>query len=151
MLFGCISWALGTLFTKYASSGKDKSNPITGSAWQMIFASAMFWIFALFTKETETVEWDKISAQSWTSLIYLILFGSLLAYSAYIWLLQVRPAAEVGTHAYINPFVAILIGTAFGREVVTSIQIGGLALILLSIMFINKRANAKTTLENQTN
>lgn len=53
--------------------------------------------------------------------ISLISFGSLLAYSAYVWLLKVRPAAEVGTHAYINPFIAILFGVLLGNESVSII------------------------------
>jgi len=136
LIFGCISWALGTLYTKYFSSGEESSYSFAGSAWQMFFASAMFWIFALVRKEPATITLDSVSTYSWFSLVYLIIFGSLLAYSAYIWLLKQRPATEVGTHAYVNPVVAILIGVLLGREQVTWIQIAGLAIILISVTLL---------------
>lgn len=136
LIFGCISWALGTLYTKYFSSGEESDYSFAGSAWQMLFASAMFWIFALVRKEPAQVTFDSISNYSWFSLIYLITFGSLLAYSAYIWLLKQRPATEVGTHAYVNPVVAILFGSLLGKEQVTWIQITGLAIILISVSMV---------------
>jgi drug/metabolite transporter (DMT)-like permease len=54
-----------------------------------------------------------------------------------VWLLKVRPAAEVGTHAYVNPFVAVFMGITFGHEVVTAIQFIGLIIILLSVALIS--------------
>ena len=71
--------------------------------------------------------------------ISLISFGSLLAYSAYVWLLKVRPAAEVGTHAYVNPFIAILFGGLLGNENVSIIQLIGLIVILLGMTMINRK------------
>ena len=80
-----------------------------------------------------------MSAESWLSLVYLIIFGSLLAYTAYVWLLKVRPATEVATHAYVNPVVAVVLGAGFGGEHVTPVQIAGLAVILLSVMLVNRK------------
>ncbi|MCW3119719.1 MAG: yedA 2, partial [Chitinophagaceae bacterium] len=58
-------------------------------------------------------------------------------YSAYVWLLQVRPATQVSTYAYVNPVVAVLLGVFFAGEHLTMIQFGGLAVILVSVLFIN--------------
>lgn len=138
LIIGCISWALGTLYTKYRSSGEEEVNAFAGSAWQMLFASAMFWLCATISGDITTTDLHTVPITSWLSLTYLILFGSILAYSAYIWLLKTRPATEVATHAYINPFVAVFLGTTLGHENVTCIQIGGLVVILLSVMMINK-------------
>lgn len=110
LLFGCMSWALGTLYAKYLSSREEIVNAFGGSAWQMLFAGAMFWLCSMLNGDTSTVDFSKVSITGWLSLTYLIVFGSLLAYSAYVWLLKVRPAAEVTTHAYVNPFVAVLFG-----------------------------------------
>ncbi|MGG7466686.1 MULTISPECIES: EamA family transporter [Bacteroidota] len=132
LVFGCISWAIGTLYTKYSSSNTEEVNAFTGSAWQMLFASAMFWIFATITGEVATTDLEQVSYTSWLSLLYLIVFGSIMAYSAYIWLLKIRPATEVGTHAYINPVVAIIIGRYLGMEQVSNLQIFGLIIILLA-------------------
>ena len=133
MVFGCVSWALGTLYAKYRSSGEEEINAFAGGAWQMLFASLAFWICAAMTGEISQTEFSEIPKTSWAALAYLILFGSMLAYSAYIWLLKVRPAAEVGTHAYVNPVVALLLGVFIGGENVSAIQVAGLAVILASV------------------
>ncbi|WP_346858369.1 EamA family transporter [uncultured Draconibacterium sp.] len=136
LIFGCISWAVGTLYTKYFSMREANTDAFSGAAWQMIFASAMFWIFSLWRGELATVDVKTISTSSWASVFYLIIFGSIFAYTAYIWLLKVRPAAEVATHAYVNPVIAIIIGVTLGKELVTGIQIGGLVLILTSVTLV---------------
>ncbi len=139
LMIGCISWALGTLYAKYCSSGEEEVNAFAGSAWQMLFASAMFWICAVIKGDVINTNLHAVPVTSWMSLIYLILFGSILAYSAYVWLLKVRPATEVGTHAYVNPFIAVFLGMSLGKENVTWIQIAGLIVILLSVMLINHK------------
>lgn len=142
LIVGCISWALGTLYAKYRSSGEEEVNAFAGSAWQMLFASAMFWLCATVNGDITGTDLSAVPTTSWYSLVYLIICGSIMAYSAYVWLLKVRPATEVGTHAYVNPFIAVFIGTTFGHEHVTWIQIAGLIIILLSVFFIQKRKKA---------
>jgi len=139
LVFGCISWALGTLYAKYRSSGEEEVNAFAGSAWQMLFAGAMFWICAFACGDVVNTDLSIVPVSSWLSLIYLILFGSIMAYSAYVWLLKIRPATEVATHAYVNPFVAVFIGVTLGKEHVTWFQIVGLVIILLSVMLIQKK------------
>lgn len=139
LMIGCISWALGTLYAKYRSSNEEAVNGFAGSAWQMLFASTMFWICSFFSRDIPKTDFQAIPNEAWFSLAYLIVFGSILAYSAYVWLLKVRPATEVGTHAYVNPFVAVFIGMTFGNEDVTWVQIAGLVVILLSVMLVNKK------------
>ena len=102
----------------------------------MIFASALFWVCAFATGDVAQVDWTSVSAVSWGALIYLILLGSLLAYTAYVWLLKVRPATEVATHAYVNPVVAVVIGVYAGHEEVSLLQLTGLAVILLSVVLV---------------
>lgn len=143
LIVGCISWALGTLYAKYRSSNAEEINAFGGSAWQMLFASLMFWIFAFVRGDVAETDFKSIPVSAWLSLAYLIVFGSLLAYSAYVWLLKVRPATEVATHAYVNPVVAVIIGSGLGGEQVTSIQLLGLAVILGSVMLVNKKKKVK--------
>lgn len=143
LITGCVSWALGTLYAKYRSSREEKVNAFAGSAWQMLFASGMFWICTLVTGEVRSVDLGEVSVTGWLSLVYLIVFGSLLAYSAYVWLLKVRPAAEVGTHAYVNPFIAVLLGVLLGNEHVTFIQLSGLLVIMCGVMLISKRRKSQ--------
>lgn len=140
LLFGCISWSLGTLYAKYRSSAEEETNAFAGSAWQMLSAGTLFWIVSLFiTRDLPGIHLQDIPVSAWLSLGYLILFGSIMAYSAYVWLLKVRPATEVATHAYVNPFVAVFMGITFGKENVTWIQITGLIIILFSVMLISRK------------
>ena len=139
LIFGCISWSLGTLYAKYRSSGEEEVNAFAGSAWQMLFASGTFWICSIMLGDVAKTDLAAVPAYVWYSLAYLIVFGSILAYSAYVWLLKVRPATEVGTHAYVNPFIAVFIGMTLGKEHVTYIQMTGLVIILVSVMLISRR------------
>lgn len=136
---GCISWACGTLYSKYRSSAEEETNGFAGSAWQMLSASVVFSICAAISGDFSTTDMATISMTSWLSLAYLVTFGSLLAYSAYVWLLKVRPASEVATHAYVNPVVAVALGAGIGGEHVTAVQIAGLAVILASVMMVSMR------------
>lgn len=136
---GCISWACGTLYSKYRSSAEEETNGFAGSAWQMLSASVVFSICAAISGDFSTTDMATISMTSWLSLAYLITFGSLLAYSAYVWLLKVRPASEMATHAYVNPVVAVALGAGIGGEHVTAVQIAGLAVILASVMMVSMR------------
>ena len=139
LVAGCISWALGTLYTKYRSSDTEPANAFAGSAWQMLFAGMMFWICTLGNGEFSPTGFSTVPLYAWLSLAYLILFGSLMAYSAYVWLLKIRPTTEVGTHAYVNPVVAVVIGGGLGGEQITGIQLLGLVIILGSVMLVNKK------------
>ncbi|HEY5371173.1 MAG TPA: EamA family transporter [Hanamia sp.] len=133
VILGSISWCIGSLYSKYKTSG----NPIVGAGWQMVFAAFSFIIVAIFTGEFNHLNIGAIHLRAWLSVIYLVLFGSIAGYSAYIWLLQVRPATQVSTNAYVNPVVAVLLGVLFGGEFINSLQIAGLAIILLSVFIIN--------------
>lgn len=137
---GCVSWALGTLYAKYRSSKTEEVNAFGGSAWQMLAAGGMFWVWSLALGEPGRISLGEIPVGAWWSLAYLVAFGSILAYSAYVWLLKVRPAAEVGTHAYVNPFVAVFLGSVFGGEHITWLQITGLVVILCGVVFISRQA-----------
>ena len=139
LIGGCISWALGTLYAKYRSSTAEDVNGFAGSAWQMLTASLMFWLCAGLFDDFSFADLSRVPLRSWLSLAYLVTFGSLLAYSAYVWLLKVRPATEVATHAYVNPVVAVALGAGLGGEEVTLVQLAGLAVILASVMLVNKK------------
>lgn len=138
LITGCISWSLGTLYAKYRSSAVEEVNGFAGSAWQMLFASLMFWLCFGLSGEWSATNLSETFAMAWLALFYLIVFGSMLAYSAYVWLLKVRPATEVATHAYVNPIVAVIIG-GLGGEEITRIQLAGLAVILVSVMLVNRK------------
>lgn len=103
----------------------------------MLIAGMAFIPGSLVRGEFSSVEWGTVPAQAWLSVIYLIFFGSIAAYSAYVWLLKVQPSTKVSTYAYVNPVIAVLLGIFFAKESVSSVQILGLAIILGSVVLIN--------------
>ena len=133
LLIGSISWAGGSIYNKYRSTG----SATVSSAWQMLAAGVAFSIGSLLTGETRGFEAAAVSNKAWLSVVYLITFGSLAGYSAYVWLLKVRPVTQVSTYAYVNPVVAVLLGVLFAGETMTGLQIAGLAVILGSVLLIN--------------
>lgn len=139
LIGGCISWACGTLYSKYHIRDNGDEGGLASSAWQMLGAGIVFALCAGLSGDFSRLQLSAVSSVSWLSLSYLIVFGSMMAYTAYIWLLRVRPATEVATHAYVNPVVAVVIGAGLGHEDVTLIQLVGLAVILISVMMVNRK------------
>lgn len=133
LVIGSMCWAGGSLYSKYNGSGAA----IVNTMWQMLAAGAAFAITGLFTNEWRSFEWQTVSTGAWLSVLYLITMGSLAGYSAYVWLLQVKPATQVSTYAYVNPVVAVLLGVFFAGEHMSLLQITGLAVILTSVLLIN--------------
>lgn len=134
LLVGAISWSSGSLYSKHNPSA---GSPTVNVAWQMIIAGLVFLPASLLNHEFERVSWAQISAEAWLALAYLIVFGSIIAYSAYVWLLQVRPATQVSTYAYVNPVIAVMLGLVFAHETISLVQMSGLVVILGSVLLIN--------------
>jgi drug/metabolite transporter (DMT)-like permease len=103
----------------------------------MFAAGIAFLPFAFLSGETKHFSFAAVSSGAWMAISYLIVFGSLIAYSAYVWLLQVRTATQVSTYGYVNPVVAVLLGVFFNKEPMSWIQVLGLAIILTSVLLIN--------------
>lgn len=133
LVIGSMCWAGGSLFSKYKGSGAATVNTM----WQMLAAGVVFALTSLITNEWQGFQWQAVSTGAWLSVLYLITMGSLAGYSAYVWLLQVRPATQVSTYAYVNPVVAVLLGVFFAGEHMSLLQITGLAVILTSVLLIN--------------
>jgi drug/metabolite transporter (DMT)-like permease len=134
LIIGSIAWAGGSLYSKYNSTGGSVSVNI---AWQMLAAGVAFIPGSFLRGEVQQLEWHTITTDSWLSVLYLVFFGSIAGFSAYVWLLQVRSATQVSTHAYVNPVVAVLLGVFFANEHITLLQILGLVTILGSVLIIN--------------
>lgn len=129
-----ISWAAGSLYSKYRSA--PGSNAVN-AGWQMMAAGLIFVPLSLIRGEWSHFEPRAIPWSSWSGILYLVTMGSLVGYSAFVWLLSVRPATQVSTHAYVNPVVAVLLGAVFNSERLTAFQLAGLVVILGSVLLIN--------------
>jgi drug/metabolite transporter (DMT)-like permease len=134
LVLGSLSWAAGSLYSKYFSRGDSHSANV---AWQMLAAGIVFLPLSGLRGEWKHFFWHQVSINSWLALIYLIILGSLAGYSAYAWLLKVRPATQVSTHAYVNPVVAVLLGSTLAGEKMSFLQFAGLGIILISVLLIN--------------
>ncbi|MEN0053670.1 MAG: EamA family transporter [Mucilaginibacter sp.] len=134
LLVGSVSWAGGSLYSKYFNTQGSAS---VNTAWQMLSAGFIFLPSAFLHHEVQSLQWQNIPASSWYALLYLIVFGSIAAFSAYVWLLQVRPATQVSTYAYVNPVIAVILGVLFAGENISILQIAGLVIILGSVLLIN--------------
>ena len=133
LLIGTMSWAGGSLYSKYHARGSTS----VSSAWQMLAAGMAFSLGSMVLQEWKDFVLQDVTPMAWFSVIYLVIFGSLAAYSAYVWLLKVRTAAQVSTYAYVNPVIAVLLGVVFAGEHMTPLQVGGLVVILVSVLLIN--------------
>jgi drug/metabolite transporter (DMT)-like permease len=134
VVLGSMAWAGGSLYSKY-KAGSDSAT--VNSTWQMFVAGVAFTPGIFLTGEMERIDLAAVPASAWGALVYLILFGSIAGYSAYVWLLKVQPATKVSTYAYVNPVVAVLLGIFFAKESITLLQISGLIVILGSVLLIN--------------
>lgn len=134
IVIGTMGWAGGSLYSKYKSSSGSAT---VNTAWQMLIAGIAFIPGSLFRSELNGMQWQNIPTDAWLSLTYLIVFGSIAGFSAYVWLLQVRSATQVSTYAYVNPVVAVLLGVFLANESISVLQVVGLVIILGSVLTIN--------------
>jgi drug/metabolite transporter (DMT)-like permease len=108
---------------------------------EMIAGSVVLLVLGVLTGELGRIHLQQVSWQSLTALAYLMVFGSLLAFSAYVWLLRHTRAAVAGTYAFVNPAVAVLLGAAFAGEVITPrVLIGGSVIILAVVLVFSAPA-----------
>ena len=135
LLIACsVAWCGGSLYSKKRGTNMPAR---LNTAWQMIFAGLAFIPASGINQEWSRFHFSQVTAEGWISLGYLILFGSIGAFSAYVWLLKVRTANQVGTHSYVNPVVAVILGVMFANETISGIQFWGLIVILVSVLLVS--------------
>lgn len=134
ILIGNLGWVVGSLFTKYKSQSHSST---VSSAWQIMSAGIVFMFFGVLNGSAFHTEWSSIPMEGWLALGYLIVFGSIVAYSAYVYLLKVKSATQVSSHAYVNPLVAVMLGVFINKDHLTHLQYLGLVIILSSVLIVN--------------
>jgi drug/metabolite transporter (DMT)-like permease len=113
VLVSSLSWSLGVVV---APKLKLPSDPLGRAAIPLLCGAAELLVAAWLTGEVRTLEWSHISLRSTLGLAYLIVFGSVIAFTSYTWLLQRCPATLVATHTYVNPLVAVFLGWLAAAE-----------------------------------
>jgi drug/metabolite transporter (DMT)-like permease len=134
-----VLWVIGSLYSKRIKD-KTVSNTATTSI-QLIAAGIFSFLLSLLSGEVTSFAFIGVGIKAWGGLLYLIIMGSVIAYLAFTWLLTVRPPAQVSTHTYINPVVAILMGWWLANEHIVLIQVLALVIILSGVLLTNRKTS----------
>jgi drug/metabolite transporter (DMT)-like permease len=128
-----LSWAWGSL---YGQRAKLPESPLLTTGIQMLAGGGLLCLASLVTGEPGRFELAQVSAKSLLALGYLVVFGAIVAFTAYVWLLRVASPVLVSTYAYVNPVVAVLLGWAFASEPLTAGTLAAAAVILTGVALI---------------
>ena len=136
LAFGCLTWSIGSVYSRHAPL---PASPQLATAMEMVAGGALLLVASLARGEWQQLAAQAISLRSLAALAYLVVFGSLVALTAYVWLLRQTTPARVSTYAYVNPVVAMLLGWALAGEplsartlVAAAVIVGGVVLITRS-------------------
>jgi drug/metabolite transporter (DMT)-like permease len=132
LMFSAFCWAVGSLYSRGAQL---PPSPFLAAAMEMLAGGAMLIVLGLLL-ESGQLHWGVISMRSAAGLLYLVAFGSLLGFTAYIWLLGVVSTSRVATYGYVNPVVAVFLGWAFGGESVSARALLATAIIVTAVVLI---------------
>ena len=133
LVLASFSWAFGSIYSRHASM---PSSPFLSTAMQMLAGGVGLLLLAVARGEPWQFTAAAVSLRSVLSFAYLVVFGSIVAFSAYVWLLRVSTPARVSTYAYVNPVVAVLLGAAFAGEALTARMLVAAAVIVSGVALI---------------
>jgi drug/metabolite transporter (DMT)-like permease len=133
LLFAAFTWSIATVLTKKlplpASKPMSSAAQMLSGGIQLSVVSAVFGEFSGFHA-------GAVSTKAWLALSYLIVFGSIIGFTAYVWLLHYKSPTLVGTYAYVNPVVAVILGYFAGGETIGMRTVAGTLLVLVSVITI---------------
>ena len=130
---GAFAWACGSIYSKHNDL---PSSPMLGVAMQSLAGGAGLWIVGLLLGEGGEFRLTAITLRSWLALVYLIVFGSGIGFTAYVYLLKKSTAARVGTYAFVNPVVALFLGWLGVGETITLRTALAAAVILTAVLLV---------------
>ena len=140
LVFACLSWSAGSLYTRYA---RNPAEPYTGAAMQMLAGSV--WLALVSAAQGELTHLDPaaFSARSLFAWAYLVVAGSLVGFTTFVWLMKHSTPARVSTYAYVNPTVAVFLGWLIAHEPVSPRLFGAAAIIITGVVIITASKNRK--------
>lgn len=143
-----ISWGAGSLYSSHRAILPRR--PLTATGLQMVCGGAILLVAAALTGELAGFDLAAVSARSGLGLAYLVLVGSLVGYTTYVWLLRVAPLPKVATYAYINPIVAaILAGLLLGEAIEPRTALAGAVIVLGVALIVTARSRSNRSNEPQ--
>lgn len=135
ILIGAFSWSVGIIYSRRSHLS---GSPLLLSALSLLSGAVMLLCTGTIAGEARGFKLSQVSAKSWLALGYLILFGSVIAFTAYNWLMEHYSPTLVATHTYVNPVVAVLLGWAYGGETLT-VGVGVAAvLVVLAVVLVDR-------------
>jgi drug/metabolite transporter (DMT)-like permease len=140
LIVAAISWSVASALTRKLPLPHSKS---MSAASQMLVGGVLLTLASALLGEFRGFHLTAVSRGAWIALAYLIVAGSIVAFTAYVWLLHHESPTKVGTYAYVNPLVAVLIGYFFGGEALGSRTIAGTLLVLVSVVVITTAQSRK--------
>lgn len=145
-VFAMLCWSVGTIFL---SRNKANINPYYGTGWQMLVSSVILFVMANFTHAT--VSLSSISITGWLAVLYLVVFGSIITFIAFIYSMKVLPAAISSLYAYINPLVAMVVAAFILNEKLTINILWGAIVTLIGVYLVNLsiKRNTKIIAESE--
>jgi drug/metabolite transporter (DMT)-like permease len=130
LLFSSLSWSVGSVLSH---KWQMKVDPFTATGWQMVFAAIGNAIVALASGESRHIV---VTHRGMMAVLYLVVFGSWVGYTAYIWLLKHVPTPKVATYAYVNPLVAVFLGWLLHGERFDTYMLGGTVIIVIGVALV---------------
>jgi drug/metabolite transporter (DMT)-like permease len=134
LMLSSIFWAVGSLYNR---SAKLPESPLLGTSMEMLAGSAGLLVVGTLTGEWSQLHLAAIAPRSIWGMLYLITFGSMVGYVSYTWLLRVAPTPLVSTYAYVNPLIAILLGSLLAKEALTPRLLVAALVIVGAVALIN--------------
>lgn len=133
LLMGSLCWAADSVFSKHIELPRS---PLLGAGMQSLVGGALLLLVGVISGEGAALDVHRITSRSIAALVYLIIFGSLVGFTAYTYLLRVAPPGRVGTYAYVNPVVAMFLGWVFAGESLTPRTVLAGAVILSAVILV---------------
>jgi drug/metabolite transporter (DMT)-like permease len=133
LLLGSLIWSIGSLYSRRAISSPSL---ILAAGQQMICGGALLFLVGVASGEMRGFDVTRVTTRSAWAFVYLVVIGALIGYTAYFWLLRHCDPAKVATYAYINPVVAMLLGTLFAHESISLRTMMGAGLIVGSVALV---------------
>ncbi len=133
LIVASLSWSFASVVSRKLALPKSKS---MSSGAQMLSGGLMLGVVAGVTGEFKSFHMHAVSQEAWFALLYLIFAGSILGFTAYVWLLHHQSPTKVGTYAYVNPIVAVVLGYLLGGESLSLRMVVGMVLVLVSVVLI---------------
>jgi len=144
LVVGAISWSLASVLSRKLSLPQSK---VMSSGAQMLVGGILLLLAAAMFGEFRSFHAREVSARAWLALAYLIVAGSIIAFTAYVWLIHHESPTKVGTYAYVNPVIAVVLGYFLGGEALGTRTLLGTFLVLVSVVVITTTPKKKVEIE----